>query len=82
LSQLKERTPAFDVIISDIEMPEMNAYEFARKVRDVECHENIYALLHTSLCVDTNSKDFQNSKAYALLTNSSRKPWLTISIKA
>ena len=68
LKLLKAETNTFDMIISDIEMPQMNGYEFARQVRDIECHTNTYTLLHTSLSVDTNSKDFQNSKADALLT--------------
>lgn len=68
LVQLKARGSVFDMIISDIEMPEMNGYEFARQVRNLELHGNTYTLLHTSLSVDTNSKDFQSSKANALLT--------------
>jgi two-component system chemotaxis sensor kinase CheA len=32
--ELQERGALFDIIISDIEMPEMSGYEFAKKVRD------------------------------------------------
>jgi two-component system chemotaxis response regulator CheV len=56
------------MIISDIEMPQMNGYEFSRKVRDLPSHANTYTLLHTSLSINSQNKDFQASKADALLT--------------
>jgi len=69
LGLLGESSITFDMIISDIEMPQVNGYEFARKVRELaNNHANTYTLLHTSLPVDDNSKDFQHSKADALLT--------------
>jgi two-component system chemotaxis response regulator CheV len=68
LSQLNETSTPFDMIISDIEMPQMNGYEFSRKVRDLPSHANTYTLLHTSLSINSQNKDFQESKADALLT--------------
>jgi two-component system chemotaxis response regulator CheV len=68
LSELNETSTPFDMIISDIEMPKMNGYEFSRKVRDLPSHANTYTLLHTSLSVNSQNKDFQESKADALLT--------------
>ncbi|MFT5814109.1 MAG: two-component system chemotaxis response regulator CheV [Psychroserpens sp.] len=68
LSQLNETSTPFDMIISDIEMPQMDGYEFSRKVRDLPNHANTYTLLHTTLSVTPQNKDFQESKADALLT--------------
>ncbi|MEY8214601.1 MAG: chemotaxis protein [Colwellia sp.] len=69
LKQLDSLSSPFDMIISDIEMPHMNGYEFSNSVRNLaNVHTNTYILLHTSLSVDVNSNDYKYSKANSLLT--------------
>jgi two-component system chemotaxis response regulator CheV len=66
---LNDTSTPFDMIISDIEMPQMNGYEFSRKTRALANHHaNTHILLHTSLTLNKNNKDFEQSKANALLT--------------
>lgn len=38
-----------DMIISDIEMPEMDGYTFVKKLRELEMYQHIHVLMHTSL---------------------------------
>src|SRR3990167_9906783 len=47
LKLLKERR--FDIILSDIEMPGMNGYEFCRKVKDDPATKDIPVILLTVL---------------------------------
>ncbi len=69
LQLLTDFSSPFDTIISDIEMPQVNGYEFSRKVRDLAgFHDTTYLILHTSLTVNKHSKDFEDSKANALIT--------------
>ena len=47
VSQGKVLTDIYDMIISDIEMPQMDGYTFVRNVRELQ--QNIHIILHTSL---------------------------------
>jgi two-component system chemotaxis sensor kinase CheA len=46
--ELSERGDIFDLIISDIEMPEMNGFDFATKVRSSKEWQNIPMVAMTS----------------------------------
>jgi two-component system chemotaxis response regulator CheV len=57
-----------DMVISDIEMPEMDGYTFTRTVRDNPKLSSLYILLHTSLDGDINTQKAQQSGADGILT--------------
>ncbi len=48
LKKIAEHKCGFDLIISDIEMPKMNGYEFARKVRGISQLKNIPLIAFTT----------------------------------
>jgi two-component system chemotaxis sensor kinase CheA len=48
LKKIAEHKCAFDLIISDIEMPKMNGYEFARKVRGIAQLKNVPIIAFTT----------------------------------
>ncbi len=48
LKKIAEHKCAFDLIISDIEMPKMNGYEFAKKVRSIAQLKNIPLIAFTT----------------------------------
>ncbi len=68
LKALKEEGRSVDLIISDIEMPEMDGYTLTREIRKDEALSSIYILLHTSLSGTVCSENAQASGADAALT--------------
>ncbi len=72
LALLETPTAHYDMIISDIEMPILDGYNFSRQVRALNNrHENTYILLHTSLPVSEENMDYKCSQANAILTKQS-----------
>ncbi|MCH7777529.1 MAG: response regulator, partial [Gemmatimonadetes bacterium] len=57
--KMRETGVQFDVIISDIEMPEMNGFEFAREVRGDARWENVPMV---ALSVHATEKDFERGR--------------------
>ncbi|KJH82253.1 chemotaxis protein CheV [Stutzerimonas stutzeri] len=49
LDSLKDSYEAINVVVSDIEMPEMDGYSFTQALRKHPDYASIYVLLHTSL---------------------------------
>jgi len=58
----------FPLIISDIEMPEMDGYQLTRKIRDHSECSGIQILLHTSLDGIVNSDKAKQAGADSILT--------------
>ncbi len=56
---MREAGARFDVIISDIEMPEMNGFEFAREVRGDTRWENVPMV---ALSAYATEKDFEHGR--------------------
>jgi CheY-like chemotaxis protein len=59
LRKIAEHKGAFDLIISDIEMPKMNGFDFAKKVRGISQLKNIPLIAFTT---KNNSSDLQLAK--------------------
>ncbi|MCK5639973.1 MAG: chemotaxis protein CheV [Gammaproteobacteria bacterium] len=57
-----------DMVISDIEMPEMDGYSLTREIRKLEHFSDLYVLLHTSLNGAINEEKAQRSGANDVLT--------------
>ena len=57
--KMRESGARFDVIISDIEMPEMNGFEFAREVRGDARWENVPMV---ALSAHATEKDFERGR--------------------
>jgi len=68
LKALQEEGRTVDLIISDIEMPEMDGYSLTRELRKDQALSSIYILLHTSLSGAVCSENAQASGADAALT--------------
>ncbi len=68
LKALQEEERTVDLIISDIEMPEMDGYSLTRELRKDQALSSIYILLHTSLSGAVCSENAQASGADAALT--------------
>ncbi len=68
LEALKEEGRRVDLIISDIEMPEMDGYTLTRELRKDETMSSTYILLHTSLSGAVCNENAQASGADAALT--------------
>lgn len=49
LDRLKGTADEINVVVSDIEMPEMDGYTFTQTLRDHPQYRSLYVLLHTSL---------------------------------
>ncbi len=67
----EDRTKAADsipVVISDIEMPEMDGYQLTRELRADSRYRGIYILLHTSLDGQVNAELAQAAGANKTLT--------------
>jgi two-component system chemotaxis response regulator CheV len=64
-SDASDRIP---VVISDIEMPEMDGYQLTRELRANSRYHNIYILLHTSLDGQVNSEQARDAGANMTLT--------------
>lgn len=68
LLELMGTEQEINVVVSDIEMPEMDGYTFTRSLRDTQEFKNLYVLLHTSLDSVMNSENARLAGANAVLT--------------
>jgi len=68
LKALQEEGRTVDLIISDIEMPEMDGYSLTRELRKDQDLSSTYILLHTSLSGAVCNENAQASGADAALT--------------
>ena len=68
LKALQEEGRSVDLIISDIEMPEMDGYSLTRELRQDKNLSSTYILLHTSLSGAVCNENAQASGADAALT--------------
>lgn len=57
-----------DMVISDIEMPEMDGYSLTRAIRNEPALRHLYVLLHTSLNGAINAEKARNAGANDVLT--------------
>lgn len=76
LLELQGTDQAIDVVVSDIEMSEMDGYAFTRTLRETPDFQHLYILLHTSLDSAMNSEKAKAAGANAVLTKFS-SPELT-----
>ncbi|MND71527.1 Gliding motility regulatory protein [compost metagenome] len=56
------------MVVSDIEMSEMDGYAFTRTLRETPDFQHLYVLLHTSLDSAMNSDKAKDAGANAVLT--------------
>lgn len=68
ISMLKDADFSVDMVISDIEMPEMDGYSLTREIRKQDKFSDLYVLLHTSLNGAINEEKAQRSGANDVLT--------------
>ncbi len=61
-------TDCLPIIISDIEMPEMDGYQLTREIRSNPRYEGLYILLHTSLDGQANAEHAKAAGANETLT--------------
>ena len=66
--QHDQATDCLPIIISDIEMPEMDGYQLTKEIRANPHFEGIYILLHTSLDGQVNAEHAQAAGADQILT--------------
>jgi two-component system chemotaxis response regulator CheV len=76
LMDLKGTASAINILVSDIEMPEMDGYALTRTLRESMDFKRLYILLHTSLDSAMNSRRAEEAGANAVLTKFS-SPELT-----
>jgi len=76
LLDLQGTAEQINVVVSDIEMSEMDGYAFTRTVRETPDFQDLYILLHTSLDSAMNSEKARLAGANAVLTKFS-SPELT-----
>jgi two-component system chemotaxis response regulator CheV len=76
LLDLQGTARQINVVVSDIEMSEMDGYALTRTLRDTPDFSDLYILLHTSLDSAMNSEKSQIAGANAVLTKFS-SPELT-----
>jgi two-component system chemotaxis response regulator CheV len=76
LLELQGTDEQINVVVSDIEMSEMDGYAFTRTLRETPDFQDLYVLLHTSLDSKMNSENAQAAGANAVLTKFS-SPELT-----
>jgi two-component system chemotaxis response regulator CheV len=76
LLELQGSPAQINVVVSDIEMSEMDGYAFTRTLRETPDFQDLYVLLHTSLDSAMNSEKAQAAGANAVLTKFS-SPELT-----
>ena len=76
LLELQGTDQEIDVVVSDIEMSEMDGYAFTRTLRETPDFQHLYVLLHTSLDSAMNSEKAKAAGANAVLTKFS-SPELT-----
>ncbi|MNP13302.1 Chemotaxis protein CheV [compost metagenome] len=68
LLELQGTEQEINVVVSDIEMSEMDGYAFTRTLRDTPDFKHLYVLLHTSLDSAMNSEKARLAGANAVLT--------------
>ena len=68
LLELQGTAQEINVVVSDIEMSEMDGYAFTRTLRETPDFNHLYVLLHTSLNSAMNSEKARLSGANAVLT--------------
>jgi two-component system chemotaxis response regulator CheV len=76
LLELQGTVEQINVVVSDIEMSEMDGYAFTRTLRETPDFQDLYVLLHTSLDSAMNSEKARLAGANAVLTKFS-SPELT-----
>jgi two-component system chemotaxis response regulator CheV len=76
LLELQGTAEQINVVVSDIEMSEMDGYAFTRTLRETPDFQDLYVLLHTSLDSKMNSEKASAAGANAVLTKFS-SPELT-----
>ncbi len=76
LLDLQGTDQEINVVVSDIEMSEMDGYAFTRTLRETPDFQHLYVLLHTSLDSAMNSEKARAAGANAVLTKFS-SPELT-----
>jgi two-component system chemotaxis sensor kinase CheA len=73
LRKIAEHKCGFDVIISDIEMPKMNGYEFARKVRSIPQLKNVPMIAFTTKSSPEELKEAKSAGFSTFLEKSKGK---------
>ncbi|MDD0975209.1 chemotaxis protein [Pseudomonas fontis] len=68
LLELQGTAQEINVVVSDIEMSEMDGYAFTRTLRETPDFKHLYVLLHTSLDSAMNSEKAKAAGANAVLT--------------
>jgi two-component system chemotaxis response regulator CheV len=68
LHQLQAEGRHVDLIVSDIEMPEMDGYSLTQEVKKDQEFSSVYVLLHTSLAGTVSQENAEASGADAALT--------------
>lgn len=68
LDRLKGTPEAINLVVSDIEMPEMDGYTFTQTLRQHPDHGSLYVLLHTSLDSTISAEKARAVGADAILT--------------
>lgn len=68
LLELQGTAQQINLVVSDIEMSEMDGYAFTRTLRETPDFQHLYVLLHTSLNSAMNSEKARVSGANAVLT--------------
>ncbi|WP_263262590.1 chemotaxis protein [Pseudomonas sp. RIT-PI-S] len=76
LLDLQGTAAEINIVVSDIEMPEMDGYALTRALRETQDFNKLYILLHTSLDSAMNSRRAAEAGADAVLTKFS-SPELT-----
>ena len=76
LRSLHGSPQAIDIVVSDIEMSEMDGYALTRTLRDLPDFRHLYVLLHTSLDSKMSADSAREAGANAILTKFS-SPELT-----
>jgi two-component system chemotaxis response regulator CheV len=76
LLDLQGTAQQINVVVSDIEMSEMDGYAFTRTLRETPDFQELYVLLHTSLDSAMNAEKAKAAGANAVLTKFS-SPELT-----
>ncbi|MNJ71533.1 Gliding motility regulatory protein [compost metagenome] len=76
LLELQGTDREINVVVSDIEMSEMDGFAFTRTLRETPDFKHLYVLLHTSLDSAMNSEKARDAGANAVLTKFS-SPELT-----
>jgi two-component system, chemotaxis family, chemotaxis protein CheV len=68
LENYNDSDKAIDMILSDIEMPEMDGYTFVRELRLLDKYKDIHVLMHTSLNGEMNLQHAISAGANDVLT--------------